>query len=373
MFRYVLTVISSVLWVYSAAAQPINLWSDWEDANEATAAAVKENDFALADKAARAAVILYREDTVGFRLESYILLVDNAVQIILKRSNNPAAGHKFLYTKLVDIFENNKDYPKSLIDLGNTYSALYLSRPDRTTDKSVYKEKVKLIRRIRDASRDIFGQFDFKTQRAEYYTIMAERFTRNKRHVRRELSALLDRSIALNNDQLSIQVLSGLAGLLTSQFRDHDGAIKLIEDTVAQLGEDKLTKQNKQKLFIVVAAALFMDYGADEAEQKLSSVPFLEGPPLQYDEDGDVKAQPLRRYAPNFRNIRSNKMIILSFDVDREGKPKDIKIINSDLSKVNEQAAKSAIKRWRYLPVYQQGKFQPIKGIRVAFNVQPPG
>ncbi|MGD1955689.1 MAG: energy transducer TonB [Sphingomonadales bacterium] len=353
-------------------AKDLPIWKTWKDAYEAASAAIDNDDFALASEAASTAVLLYREDNPDFELNSFLILIYNAGQLIQNHKEDAQATMGFLYPNIQYVLQRFDEYPERFVEIGNLYGSLYLSDPETTTIMSVYKEKAKFLEQIHDVAKSTLGLGHEKTLLAEYNMVMVQRYTRGKRYVRRSLREIHERSIALGYTRMIIKTTVALAGVLTGQFRDYDDAIDLIRNTVDNIGIETLTQRDKQNLFMIVAAALFMDHGPDKAEEMLQDVPYLEAPPLFYDEDGDVKLTPLLRSAPTFRNIHSQRFIVLRFNVNRKGRTEDIDILTSNLSKPNEAAALDAIKTWRYLPDFRDGHFQPVKSVKVAFNVKSP-
>ncbi|MEM7651486.1 MAG: energy transducer TonB [Pseudomonadota bacterium] len=353
-------------------AQTAGVLPGWRDANQATSVALEEKNYALAEKAAKAAVALYPQEAADFSPEVYIVLLDNAFQIVFANTRSEAKTWQYLGPRLEALMDRNIPLPPEFVDLGLLYSRVYLSAPLVTSDKAKLKEKAKIIRRIEMIANDTLSAIDQRVLLARYYTLMSERSFRKKRAIRSEFLQLLDQAISLKKFDVALRTLSSLAGLMTSKFRDHEEAIELIRTKSELIGLDNIPTARRKNLFTVLAAALFLDYGPEKAEAELSSIEALEAPELIYDEDGDVQLQPLKRYEPYFRNILSKKLIILSFTVNRKGKTEQIEILNSNMSYANEDAAVAAIKKWRYLPAFEDGKFKPVENVRVAFTVRPP-
>ncbi|MEO0411639.1 MAG: TonB family protein [Pseudomonadota bacterium] len=366
------SVVICIMFCADASAQTTSVWTSWRDANEATSAALAKKNYALAEKAAKTAVILYSQEPSEFSAEVYIVLLDNAFQMVFTNTKNRRKTWKYLGPRLEYLMDRRIPLPPEFVDLGLLYSQVYLSAPVVSAQKSLLKQKAELIQRLEHVAKDTLPVTDPRVLEARYFTLMSERSFRKKRIVRREFSELLDKAISLNNTDVALRSLSSLAGLMTAIFRDHEEALELIRVKTLEIGVENIPKTRREELFMVVAAALFLDYGPDKAEAELSSIEALEAPELVYDEDGDVQLQPLKRYSPNFRNIRSKKFILLSFTVNRKGKTEQIKILSSDLTDLNEDAAIEAVEKWRYLPAFEDGKFKPVENVRVVFTVQPP-
>lgn len=355
-----------------AFAQEPQVWTNWRDANLATDAALKDKDYPLAEKAAKTAAILYPEQVDEFDAKVYLVLVDNAFQMVFTNTKSPKKMWQYLGPRLEYLLDRGDSVPEMFIDLGLYYAQVYLSAPLVTTQKELMKEKADLIRRIEDATGEVLPATHPKVSLARYFTLMAEKNFRGKRKVRGDFSAHLDKTISLEHTDAALRTLSALAGIMTSRFQDHEEAIELIKTKTELIGVENVPKARREALFTVVAAAAFLDGGPEKAEALINSAEVLQAPALAFDEDGDVKLQPIKRYEPFFRNITSKKLILLSFTVNRKGRPENIKILNSDLNKPNEDAAVSAVKKWRYLPAFEDGRFKAVEGVRVAFTVQPP-
>ncbi|UJF18390.1 energy transducer TonB [Vibrio sp. SS-MA-C1-2] len=84
---------------------------------------------------------------------------------------------------------------------------------------------------------------------------------------------------------------------------------------------------------------------------------------------------PLHRQNPRYpRRALQRKIegyVILSFTIDVKGKPKDIKVIEAEPTRVFDREAKSALRRWQYQPMIVDGQVQDRVGqtVKLEFKI----
>lgn len=97
--------------------------------------------------------------------------------------------------------------------------------------------------------------------------------------------------------------------------------------------------------------------------------------PAVSDVGRDQQAMPLYRVEPKYparalkRNIEG--YVVLSFTIDPQGRPTDIKIVDAQPNRVFDREAIRALKNWKYQPKIEGGKALSQHGqqVKVEFNL----
>ncbi len=88
------------------------------------------------------------------------------------------------------------------------------------------------------------------------------------------------------------------------------------------------------------------------------------------------QAMPLYRVDPNYpakaRKRRAEGFVIIKFNIDPQGKPTDLEVIDANPKRLFEQEAIKAIKQWRYQPKLEFGKAVVQHGQTVKLEFRQP-
>lgn len=91
---------------------------------------------------------------------------------------------------------------------------------------------------------------------------------------------------------------------------------------------------------------------------------------------GSQQAMPLYRVDPNYpakaRKRRAEGFVIIKFNIDPQGKPVDLEIIDANPKRLFEQEAIKALKQWRYQPKLEFGKAVVQHGQTVKLEFRQP-
>jgi len=91
---------------------------------------------------------------------------------------------------------------------------------------------------------------------------------------------------------------------------------------------------------------------------------------------GDVMAMPLYRVQPRYprKALRLGKQgyVILSFDINEEGRVVNVKIVKAEPRRLFEKEAERALKQWKYKPMLVNGEAvsQLRQSIRLDFQIE---
>lgn len=348
------------------------VWTTWQEANKATRKAVDANDLAEAKRAAEAATALYLNKSADFNPATHLILLENAMNIILGQPVRYSSFIDFIHDQLTASFEKSADQPEKFVELGLVYGRLISTKGAQTSDKAYYKKHAKLLQAIEDHAAELSNGSSEEFLNARYYKILTQRPYKSDRKTKKALRVLLDEALIFGKTTPTLNALISLSGIMAIQDKDYDDTLALIKTTIDTLGTEKLSPNASNNLYQVVAAALFLDYGPEKAESMLATVPMLKSLPYRVGTDGEVQIQPVLRFTPNFRNVRKRFVVALEYDVNREGRPENFTMLSTGVSRNRKLEAIEALKRWRYLPEFKDGKFQAVENVRVAFTVMPP-
>ncbi len=88
------------------------------------------------------------------------------------------------------------------------------------------------------------------------------------------------------------------------------------------------------------------------------------------------QAMPLYRVDPNYpakaRKRRAEGFVIIKFNIDPQGKPIDLEVIDANPKRLFEQEAIKALKKWRYQPKLEFGKAVVQHGQTVKLEFRQP-
>ena len=88
------------------------------------------------------------------------------------------------------------------------------------------------------------------------------------------------------------------------------------------------------------------------------------------------QAMPLYRVDPNYpakaRKRRAEGFVIIKFNIDTQGKPIDLEVIDANPKRLFEQEAIKALKQWRYQPKLEFGKAVVQHGQTVKLEFRQP-
>lgn len=88
------------------------------------------------------------------------------------------------------------------------------------------------------------------------------------------------------------------------------------------------------------------------------------------------QAMPLYRVDPNYpakaRKRRAEGFVIIKFNIDPQGKPIDLEVIDANPKRLFEQEALKALKQWRYQPKLEFGKAVVQHGQTVKLEFRQP-
>lgn len=80
----------------------------------------------------------------------------------------------------------------------------------------------------------------------------------------------------------------------------------------------------------------------------------------------DRQAMPLYRVEPVYPQralrMRAEGFVVMEFTIDEQGRPRNIKVIESEPVRLFDQAAMKALARWKYQPKQEEGKAVPQPG-----------
>ena len=85
---------------------------------------------------------------------------------------------------------------------------------------------------------------------------------------------------------------------------------------------------------------------------------------------------PLARVEPRYPSRALQRKlegyVILSFTIDKQGIPKDIKVIDSQPKRIFEREAKRALARWKYQPLLVNGLAKALRDqmVKIEFRIQ---
>jgi len=77
-------------------------------------------------------------------------------------------------------------------------------------------------------------------------------------------------------------------------------------------------------------------------------------------------------YPPNAMAQRISGSVTLEYSVDIRGEPRDIHVVEATPPGVFDQAAISAVKRWRYTPTLVDGTAVDVPGVRTRVRFELP-
>lgn len=88
------------------------------------------------------------------------------------------------------------------------------------------------------------------------------------------------------------------------------------------------------------------------------------------------QAMPLYRVDPNYpakaRKRRAEGFVIIKFNIDPQGKPTDLEVIDANPKRLFEHEAIKALKQWRYQPKLEFGKAVVQHGQTVKLEFRQP-
>lgn len=148
--------------------------------------------------------------------------------------------------------------------------------------------------------------------------------------------------------------------------RDIQDSIELHEENIKAI--ESLNDPELEKLEIKTRGLLITSY------QKDNNVKMIEKHVM-----GLAKIMPWSRTAePIYRTIseypefawRNNKegTVILRFDLDEVGRPSNIEVVSADHGNTFKRSAKESLKKWRFLPKFENGKPVKVKGLETAIS-----
>lgn len=107
------------------------------------------------------------------------------------------------------------------------------------------------------------------------------------------------------------------------------------------------------------------------------SVPAVASVPSQTVSNADKQLMPLSRveavYPAKAKKRRIEGYVVLKFDIDEQGRTKNIEVVEAQPERFFERSAIDAIKRWRYQPQIIDGQAQSILGYttKIEFKMAP--
>ncbi len=188
-------------------------------------------------------------------------------------------------------------------------------------------------------------------------------------------SALKDNSISQSNIKPRLLSLSDkLMQMASSSFNTDE-----LDDTARLLDLVKPLKVNKEKLKI--AETKLQARQKEVALASIAAEPVIEEVSLEQAEPESAKITPaklVKRTAPSYPRNASQRNIEgwveLSFDIDTQGKPKDIEILAAEPSGIFEREALRSVKKWRFEPAWNEQTNEPViatvESTKVTFKLQ---